>query len=281
MRRQAWLLAASAGLTLGGGLALGGCAGGDRTRAEGGELETRPAFEVLSGEGVAIDGATLTSRAASVDVSPRSTMVDWENPAVRLVVERDGPGAGAGPGATWSVTRTIERNGASAGDGRQSMVLTPEGSSAIAEDRNPAEKVDVVFDPPMIVVPGELARGEERAQKLKVRVYPPGERGKPRFEGAGQNSVAYTGDELVRTPAGEFAARKVVARFSTKLGPSSIVNVTELWFVDGVGIVAEKREERTSVLGVQVRRNVERWALADGPGSAEPEPPHRPRRPGS
>jgi hypothetical protein len=281
VRRQARLLVASAWVALAGGLGLAGCAGGDRTGADRDAIDARPAFEVLSGEGVAIDGATLTSRAASVDVAPRSNMVDWENPAVRLVVERPGPGAGAGPGATWSVTRTIERNGVSSDDGRQLMVLTPEGASAIAEDRNPAEKVDVVFDPPMIVVPGELSRGEERAQKLKVRVYPPGQRGKPRFEGAGQNTIAYTGDELVRTPAGEFAARKVVARFSTKLGPSSIVNVTELWFVDGVGIVAEKREERTSVLGVQVRRNVERWALADAPGSAEQEPPHRRLRRGS
>jgi len=44
---------------------------------------------------------------------------------------------------------------------------------------------------------------------------------------------------------------------------SRVHNETRQWLVDGVGIVGEKREERTKLLGVQIRLNREAWVLEE------------------
>lgn len=224
--------------------------------------------------GVGVDGATLTARLASVGVPRAGGYSPWDGATGgTLLIERSGPDPEAGEGARWGVLRTltVDGNSVEGAGGQQVMVLTSGGSVAIVEDVNPGEKIEAVFEPPMTVMPSTIAKGESQTQKLSVRIYGLGTREKPRFTGPVTHTLTYEADQRVRTPAGEFAARKIVGRFQAKLGPSTIVNVTEQWFVDRVGLVGERREERTSVMGLQIRRNVEEWALL----KAEPAAPDR------
>lgn len=205
--------------------------------------------------------------------------VPWEpdQPGpVALRIERDAP---APDGAPWHVRRYTTR-----ADGRESLetdylyILTPEGDVAISEMIEHADRVEVVFDPPLIVIPATLERGDTRTQSTRMTVHPLGDRSRTQNAGDAVNEITYVDNERVRTPALDadapaFPARHLRTTMTANLGGPQVRNVTDIWLVDGLGIVSEQRHERTTLLGAPVRNNVQRWALAaTGPRSAATAP---------
>lgn len=187
--------------------------------------------------------------------------------AERLLMLREPAGDG-----TVSVRRAPVRAGAIAPDlGRLSelsMVTLPDGTVAIARSVERSEGVATDFDPPMVLVPGRLARGERVEQDVRLTVRPLGNPEQVRNAGAGRRVVEYVGDERVRTPAGEFAARRLRTTLTGNLGGPELRVTVDLWYADGVGLVAEDSRERVTVFGLEVRKKDERWALERADGSA-------------
>ena len=52
---------------------------------------------------------------------------------------------------------------------------------------------------------------------------------------------------------------KLVGIFEADLGGPQVVNESQEWLAEGVGVVAMKKMERTTLLGVRVRANNEWW----------------------
>lgn len=256
---------------------LGGCASsaGDPSPPGGaaGGLVTEPFAPVL----LDTPPAPMRADGASVEVVRRVELLDWEGDGARdrrrMVVERSGPEPGQ---TTWQVTRTLlERVGGGADEATpvrtDSYTLTPEGAVAISEENNHDEKVEVVFEPAMVVMPLELVHGTPAEQKFNVKVYPGGKGRKTlKSSGSATQTIELTGMWLVTLAGGEqVQARGVRSVFRADFDPAKVVNTTEQWFVDGVGVVAEQRHERTTVFGLPIRESSERW-VARGVAQAMP-----------
>lgn len=148
---------------------------------------------------------------------------------------------------------------------RQRLSMGDDGAVLLAEEINHAEKVEVVFEPPMVVVPAVLKPGIELRQQARMTVHPLGDRSRTRARGAVEQTVAVGAARRVRTPAGEFVALPLTSEFRADLGASRVMNRTETWLAPGVGMVAEQRHERTTALGVPIRNNRESWVVIELP----------------
>jgi hypothetical protein len=153
---------------------------------------------------------------------------------------------------------------------RDSMIRTSDGSIALALQTNLAEDVEVVFDPPLVTVPAALVPGKSFEQTTTMTVHPIADLKKTQARGQVRQTISLAGNERIRTPAGEFDAIKISALFDADLGATKVKNRTEQWLVAGAGLVAERRSERTTLLGVAIRSKDEFWLL-NRSGAAAPE----------
>lgn len=135
------------------------------------------------------------------------------------------------------------------------------------------ERVEVLFDPPLLVLPAQLEPGQTATERLRMTVHPLGDRSRTRAAGPVVQEVTDLGHDRVRTPAGTWVARHLRSVFTADLSGTKVRNQTDQWLVDGVGLVAQKRSERTTLLGVPVRSMDEAWAMLP----AEPALPGRGR----
>lgn len=267
------------GLGLAAGLA--GCRSSGGGEGESSGVPAKAGAALVAGplKVVAVDAPggvpPMHSDAGSVEVVGRVELLEWDAQGPRerrrLVVEREGPAPGE---TTWRVTRTVlERIGGGADDvtpiRTDSYTLGSDGSVAIAEENNHDEKVEVVFEPPMVVMPRELGVGAPFEQKFDVKVYPGGKGRKIlKSSGTATQTIEFTGLWRVTLAGGdEVEARGVRSVFRADFDPAKVVNTTEQWFVDGVGVIAERKHERTTVFGVPIRESMETWgARAVGGG---------------
>lgn len=145
------------------------------------------------------------------------------------------------------------------------FTIDASGYIALMEEINRTEGVEVVFTPPLVIIPEGLAvvsfNGANFAQDLSMTVHPLGDRSRTKSKGPVRNEITYLGDEPIKTPAGNFTARRVLAIFTADLSPAKVSNTSEQWFVDGVGLVAERETEKTTLLGVPFRSRETEWAL--------------------
>lgn len=182
----------------------------------------------------------------------------------RLIIERSaGPAEGR-----YVQKRLLMQNGVERVIRVQSLQLREDGAVVLVEEINHAEGVEVVFDPPLVVLPAKVEAGAESTGEGRMTVHPIGDRTKIRAKGPTKDSSRCVGAVRVRTSAGEFDAWKLVGTLNADLGPSKVVNETELWLAPGLGLLAERRREKTTVLGVPVRNNSEGWALIEVPAAA-------------
>lgn len=226
--------------------ALAGCAQNTPIDARADE----PPAEV---QGVAaLDPVSLARDVASVTIFTGDTG--------SLRIERD-----VTPEARrWDVRRTIVGGSAAAAGGAtrtQRFELQLDGSVALAEQIDRVEGVEVVFDPPMVVLPAGLAPGAQHVQELRMTVHPLGDRARVRSRGPLVNRITFVGRQPVRTPLGERQGFRLTSRFTADLAPAEVISETDQLFVPGIGLVDEIDQERTRVLGVQIRNNRERWTL--------------------
>ncbi|MBX3404254.1 MAG: hypothetical protein KF699_12665 [Phycisphaeraceae bacterium] len=234
------------------------------------------ALPACRSSGAAADGAAAVARFVVLGEAPagaeaaefrapggsRAVFAPWESDgSARLEIERAEPDdSGRYVQRRWAVRgaeRTLVRE--------QRLVSGDDGAVLLAEEINHAEKVEVVFTPPLVVVPALLTSGVEARQRARMAVYPLGDRARTRARGTVEQTIVVGQTVRVRTPAGECDARTLVSEFRADLGASKVQNRTETWLAPGIGIIAEQRQERTTALGVPIRNNRESWVVIELP----------------
>ena len=139
------------------------------------------------------------------------------------------------------------------------MTIDASGYIAEAEEINRAEKIEIVFTPPLVVIPDKLpiqtSGNAGYQQDVKMVVHPLGNRSKVRTSGMAHSEIHYLGDESITTAAGEFTARKLHSTLTADLSAATSVNTTEQWWTDGVGLVFQRDHEVTKTFGIKVREN--------------------------
>lgn len=240
-------------LALGAAGLVGGCASTGGATAAAVFAETGPAE---------LDPAGGKDLRAAADGRVVFAAVDSAAPD-RLVIERSA-GATAGD---YVQKRFLQQDDVEKLIRVQKLRIREDGAVVLIEEINHAEGVEVVFDPPLVVLPARIEPGAETASEGRMTVHPIGDRSRVRAKGPMKESSRCEGAVRVQTSAGEFAAWKLVSTLNADLGPSKVLNETELWLVPGVGLVAERRREKTTVLGVPVRNNTESWVIVERPDS--------------
>lgn len=177
-----------------------------------------------------------------------------------LLIEQAEPAA-----AGWVVRRS--RGPAAIGpwtpDLVQSLVLTPDGHHALAEELNHVEEVELVFDPPLVI---SLAAADAPApfeQSTRLRVHPLGRRDQIKAQGPVTQRIITQPADPASWPHLTQASRHITQHFTASLPPAQVVNTTHQWFDDAGRLLAERREEQTRVLIVQSRLNRESWIILD------------------
>jgi hypothetical protein len=252
------------------GVVLGGCAAKPGTgrpeevaKTPGGPVtpavSVKP-FEVLGPAGAAL--GPIRPERISLEVPAATEHRPWDPAAGErlLTVRRERLGQ---PGRR--VWRATVAEGAIAPDlgklSQRELVVEADGSVALARTDEAAERVFTLFEPAMVVLPAGLVPGARREQTLRMTVYPAGNPGTPQSTGEARHTVEYMGDVRVRTPAGEFDARHLRTSLRVTLGPAEVSVDDDLWYADGVGLLAEDSRELVKAVGLVIRRKRERWSL--------------------
>lgn len=228
----------------------------------------------------------------ALEPASRAVYLSQNKQGARMLVTRETPASPA-TGQTWKLTRTYDPGN---GQPPKSRVLTvailADGSLGLLEEINQIDEVEVLFDPPLIIVPSGLEPRTSRQQTLTMTVHPLGDRSRVKARGKAEQYMAYVNDEPVAIngqPA--VRARHLTSRLTADLSPAKVTNLNEQWFVDHLGLVMESQSEQTFVFGLRTRNNVELWALEPGvtlysatplvPGQRTPPIEIRPERPTS
>lgn len=147
----------------------------------------------------------------------------------------------------------------------QVLVRTPEGHVALAEEINHDERVELLYDPPLVLVPATLyPGGPPFEQATGMVVHPLGDRTRVRARGHARQTIEHEGGDAAVTSAGA-ASQRIRLAFEASLTPAEVTNLTLRWYDADGRLVAERHQERTRVLGVQTRRNRESWTIAQSP----------------
>lgn len=112
-----------------------------------------------------------------------------------------------------------------------------------------------LFDPPMAIAFAELKPGEERRVESKMRVVDVKSRTHERESGKAVRTITYKSDQRIRTPLGDFDAKRVEVHFVATLKLANADEQSTLWIVPGMGIVAEQTTEEIKVLGLAGRKS--------------------------
>lgn len=185
---------------------------------------------------------------------------------LRVLREQSEPG-------TWTVRRWLL---SATGDSerlisQQRYIVTSEGLS-LSEQFDYAERVEVVFEPPMLLIPGRMSPGDHQEQDLHMKVHPLGSRTRIRAQGPAKSSIEYLGQEPADSADAPPSSSLVRHSLAATLGAASVNNTTDQWLLPistpsgpAWSLIAERRREQTRVLGVQTRDNREHWILAPSP----------------
>jgi len=216
---------------------------------------------------IPVAGQSLFAESASL-FAPAETLYRQRDPSAtpRFMLVGRGQPVGTGPGATWTVRRSNgpTPDGPWTVDVERTMVMTAEGHAAIVRDIDHSEGVEVIFEPPMVVMPKELkSSGETFVQQTYMRVHPIGNRKRIKAEGAVRQEIVHAGGASIEASGNDTqrVGQHVIQTFRASLKPAEVVNVIHQWFAPESGIVAQTSDERTRVLGVQIRHNVESWVI--------------------
>lgn len=165
-------------------------------------------------------------------------------------------------GDTQTTTRLVDAGDAKPGERVLLQTILDDGSIATRREVNKPEGVVIVFDPPLVVLPASVRAGTPFTQSVSMKVHPIKDESRTRAEGTATQEIRFLGRERLTLPGGRTVdTLKLGGTFSADLGPTSVVNESEEWYSEGLGLVAERREERTKVLGVQIRLNRSWWVL--------------------
>lgn len=156
-------------------------------------------------------------------------------------------------------------------DREQRLRVRQDGAVVLVEEVNHGEGVEVVFEPPLVVLPARVEPGAMTNSTGQMTVHPLGNRARVRAKGSVNERTTCLGAVRVVTPRGSFVAWKIQSTLDADLGASRVSNTTELWLVPEVGIIAERRREKTTVLGLAIRNNTEAWVIVEPAPTSGPE----------
>lgn len=176
--------------------------------------------------------------------------------AGRLRVERV---TGGIDGGGWMVRETVEMESGRPRVRELMLERLGDGSIALRREVNRGERVIVDFEPSLVIYPAKLTPGETFEQNVRMTVHPISDPERVQTQGDATQRITWEGGERIATPTGERECVKLVAVFEADLGGPQVVNETQEWLADGAGVVAMKKMERTTLLGVRVRANSEWW----------------------
>ncbi len=248
-----------AGVVVAGVFLLAGC-GSDKAAEPAAAAAAAPITRPVEAavKATAIDSGKLTINAAR-------TLVYDSDAGGQITVVQDALPDCRCAGRSWWVkyyrgTNTTEP------EREVKMVIDVNGYISEAEEINRAEKVEIVYTPPLAVIPDKLrVQTDGNAgyqQDVKMVVHPLGNRAKVRASGMARNEIRYVGDEHITTAAGEFTARKLQSTLTADLSAATTTSTGEQWWADGVGLVFEKDHEMTKALGLKIRDNTTTMILS-------------------
>jgi hypothetical protein len=138
-----------------------------------------------------------------------------------------------------------------------------DGSIILTREVNHEEKVVVDFEPGLVVYPARISAGGAGAleQRVHMTVHPMRDPAKVQAQGEVKHTIRWEGAEQIQTPRGPVEAMKLVSVFEADLGGPQVLNETQEWLAPGMGAVAKKKMERTTMLGLKVRAKSEWWVV--------------------
>jgi len=126
-----------------------------------------------------------------------------------------------------------------------------------------------MFDPPLVVAFRELPAGIEQKSQSAMRVVDMNNPSKQRETGTATRTMKYAANQRLRTPMGEFTAKRIDVHFTADLKLADADEMSTIFVVPGAGIVAERSTEQVKVLGAfghTKRRTIVRDATSAGAG---------------
>lgn len=111
------------------------------------------------------------------------------------------------------------------------------------------ENVISLFEPPMVIAYNELEAGKARTSKSTMRVVDAKDQSKQRESGKATRTIKYDGDQRIRTPLGEFVAKRVEVKFRADLNLADATETSMIYLVPEKGIIAEQVLEKRKILG--------------------------------
>lgn len=105
------------------------------------------------------------------------------------------------------------------------------------------------FSPAIVLAPAQLNPGEQHTSQAAIRVVDRRNSARVKERGTAIRTIEYVGDQRVRTPLGEFIARRVEVNFLADLRLADAEEHTILFIDPDDGIIAEQTRRQVKVLG--------------------------------
>ncbi len=163
------------------------------------------------------------------------------------------------PRAFTLVTTPSTRSGATsatlaatAESGLETMLWSVSADGAVllhAVDSHP-DGATSLFDPPLLLAPIALAAGTEVSVESRMKIVGIANPDWQRDKGVGSRTVRYDHDEQIAWRGVSRRAKVVEVHFVAALGSAKADKTSTLWVVPGEGIVAERWQEKITILKV-------------------------------
>jgi len=133
------------------------------------------------------------------------------------------------------------------------------------------EKALTRFDPPLLIAPKTLQPGAAVEVEADMLVLDSRNLKRQREHGKAKRSIEYIDDQRIRTPLGEFRAKRIVVHFVADLRLADAENTTTYWLAPDLGIIAQLREEEVRILGLISTRKRSVSVLIEAPEEKDAE----------
>jgi len=258
-------------VALSGMLLLGGCADQTKTSAGGEAMaasEIGPANEI-------VEPAPLADLAGPKDrVRTYRSVLPNDSHTLRVTSSP----ASDGDSTAWIVTFDVMEGGGGASAAakpqrrEQHMRVLEDGSVALVREINHPDEVIVDFEPPLVIFPASLPPSNGEApgytQSLHVTVHPMSDETKVKVEGPATNRIWLIAQQNVMLNKSPVSATRVHAELNFDFGGTKVSNDQVAWYAPNMGLIREERLERTTLLGVRIRKNSEAWISMDSTSAA-------------
>jgi hypothetical protein len=127
------------------------------------------------------------------------------------------------------------------------------------------DKAITFFDPPLVLAYSRLEPGRQYEQAFTMRVMDERRPERQRDLGTGTQTIVYADDQVLKTPLGRLATKRIVVRFTADLKMAGAETTTTLYVIPGVGAVVIQRRETVRLMGVLIRNRNQTQVLTSSP----------------